>query len=215
MPEFQLLTTPDAIAERLWSLRPRDSDFRRVEVATAPLAIPVVRSLPLWRQLLAASVAGPMLWAAVQAAWAHDAGAGALARFVREPFLPSRPIPDLPASWLGDVQALALGAPGAPVAHGLFPSRITKLARLLLSYDGVYPAELVRNAATAAYGPERSHWRRSYHAHDAVACAVVHPSLDARALLEDYAHHTRTMRGWRSRRKTHRLLAWAKRAGYL
>lgn len=215
MPEIQLLTTQAAIAECLGSLRPRDGNFRVVEVADAAVALPIVSSLPPWRQLLVASLAGPSLWAGMQAAWAHDAAVSALAWFFREPYLPARPIPALPAAWLEAVQALALGAPGEPVAHGLFPSRVTKLARLLLARAGSYPAELVLDAARAAYGPERSHYRGSYHAHDAVACAVVHPQLDARALLAEYAGHTRVMRGWRSRRKTHRLLAWARAAGYL
>jgi hypothetical protein len=181
-----------------------------VEVVTPALAFPMVRSLPGWRFLLAASLAGPNLWKAMQRVWENDPHALALVWFVREPFLPSRPIPALPEPWLSDIQALALGAPGEPVAHGLFPSRITKLARLILAHAGSYPAELVLSAGRAAYGRDGS-----YHAHDAVACAVVHPELDARALLEAYANHTRVTRGWRSRRKTHRLLVWAQRAGYL
>lgn len=215
MPTLQVLTTKDAIAERLWSLRPRDSDFRRVDVAEPALALPVVQSLPAWRRLLAAAVAEPTLWEVVLHVWQDDAQARALACFVREPFPPSLPIPELPTSWLDDIQELALGMPGEPVAHGLFPSRLTKLARLLLARAGIYPAEPVLAAARHAYDAGRSHPRGTYHAHDAVACAVVHPDIDALALLEAYARHTRAMRGWRSRRKTHRLLAWVRRGGHL
>jgi hypothetical protein len=69
---------------------------------------------------------------------------------------------------------------------------------------------MVRHAAENAYDN-----RRPYYAHDAFACALVHPEVDATDLAERYASFNRRQKGHRARRKIHGLLAWARRNGYL
>ncbi|MFD0579378.1 hypothetical protein [Dactylosporangium darangshiense] len=105
----------------------------------------------------------------------------------------------MPAELLPAVREIALGEPGDPVRHGLFPSYPTKLARLALAAQGEYDAAVVLAAAERAYEPGRP-----YHAHDALACALVHPGIGAgerAGLVERYAGHGRNRRGWRSRKR--------------
>ncbi|UWP83143.1 hypothetical protein [Dactylosporangium fulvum] len=130
-------------------------------------------------------------------------------------FPPERPIPPIPPHLLATVHAEAHGEPGDPVWPGLFPSTRAKLARLALARWREYPAGVVLRAAEHAYGRYRSHYDGSYHAHDALACALVHPDVDAVALADRYGGHHRGERGWKSRRKTWQLLRWARRHGYL
>jgi hypothetical protein len=65
-------------------------------------------------------------------------------------------------------------------------------------------------AAQRAY-----HSSRAYHAHDALACALVDLRIDAGPLLRAYLGDTARQRGWRSRRKTWALARWAQQYGYL
>jgi hypothetical protein len=90
-----------------------------------------------------------------------------------------------------------------------------KLTRLALARSGAYPAEAVLAAAHTAYGPDCSYHAGSYHAHDALPCALVHPDIDATVLTIGYGQHTAGQRGHRSRAKIHRILAWTQRTGYL
>ncbi|MEV4515246.1 hypothetical protein AB0K00_40605 [Dactylosporangium sp. NPDC049525] len=193
------------VAREIAGLRPRDTDYWTLEVADPTAAWTVVRELSLDRLTLAGVAAGPELLALVRAALGHDPGAQEFLTYLRSAFPPARDVPPVPERLLGTVWELALGAPGEPVAHGLFPSTVTKLARLALARQGRYPAEVVLSAAQRAYdGP--------YDAHEALACALVHPDVDTGALVWQ---HTRRGRGWRSRRKTARVLAWGRRYGYL
>jgi hypothetical protein len=203
------------LARWLSALRPRDCGYRRCEVADADTAVRVLASLPVAARLLAGVVAGPTLRAAVLASLPAGPAAPALVDYLRDAFPPEREVPALAAPWLPPLRVIALGGPGQPVEHGLFPATCTKLARLALARSGDYPADVVMTAARAAYGPDRGTDRGSYHAHDALGCALVHPGVDAAALALEYGRHTARQRGHRSRRKTHQLLAWARRAGYL
>ncbi|WP_436532038.1 HEAT repeat domain-containing protein [Actinoplanes sp. HUAS TT8] len=125
-------------------------------------------------------------------------------------FPPESPVPPVPAEDLPAVRLAARGEPGDPVRPGLFPRPAVKLARLALAQAGDYPADSVRKAAETAY--DRG---RPYRAHDALACALVHPEVDATDLALSYGRQRQGERGWRSRRKTHQVLAWARRYGYL
>ncbi|GAA5045341.1 hypothetical protein GCM10023259_018120 [Thermocatellispora tengchongensis] len=74
----------------------------------------------------------------------------------------------------------------------LDPSTPSKLARLALARAGEPSAEEVRAAASSAYDRYRP-----YHAHDAIACALVHPGLDASTTVADL---TGSLAGRRQRR---------------
>jgi hypothetical protein len=199
-----MLSDPAEIAGRLAVLRPRDCVYFCYEVTDAVAAVAALSALPASQRLLAGVAAGPVLWSAVRAVWGDDAVAQALMDYLRGPFPPPRGVPVFPAEWWDPLRDIALGQPGDPVAHGVFPSTPTKLARLALARCGAYPAAAVLRAADRAYARDRR-----YHAHDAVACALVHPDLDPTGLVDNLSG--RQERGWRSRRKTHRLLAWARR----
>ncbi len=193
------------LSRALADLRPRDTGFWTLDVADATAAWAVVRELPLDRLVLAGVAAGPGLLRLVRSALGYDPGAQDLLTYLRGPFPPAGDVPPVPPRLLATAEGLALGVPGEPVAHGLFPSTVTKLARLALARQRRYPADPVLRAARAAFdGP--------YHAHDAIACALVHPDVDAAELVWAL---TRRGRGWRSRRKTARVLAWARRHGHL
>lgn len=210
-----LLSTEAEVEEHLSRLRPRDGDVREYEVAEEALARPALRRMPARQLLVCAAAAGPVLRSAIRSSLGYDPSAWAVVEYVRGPFPPEEPIPAIGVRLLAAVRDIALGEPGEPVAHGLFPGRATKLARLALARWGEYPASVVRRAAENAYGPDRGHLDRSYHAHDAFAGALVHPDVDATDLAERYSRHRRVERGRRSRRKTRHLLAWARRHGYL
>ncbi|WP_425440859.1 DUF7674 family protein [Polyangium sorediatum] len=115
----------------------------------------------------------------------------------------------------------AQGAPGAPVWPGLFPRPPAKLARLLLSSRGYFPAASVLAAAQNAYptdAPRAPRANRVYDAHDAFACALVHPGLGPAvraALVEATIGAEAPERGWRSRRKSFALFRWAAEHGHL
>jgi hypothetical protein len=193
------------VARELAELRPRDTGYRTLDVADPTAAWVVVRELSLDRLILAGVAAGPRLLTLVRAALGHDPGAQELLTYLRAWFPPAGDVPPVPERLVGTVRWLALGVPGEPVAHGLFPSTVTKLARLALARQRLYPGDVVLRAAQRAYaGP--------YDAHEALACALVHPDVDTGTLVWQ---HTRRGRGWRSRRKTARVLAWARRLGYL
>jgi hypothetical protein len=193
------------VSRGLAELRPRDADFWTVDVAEPEAAWEAVRALPLDRLVLAGVAAGPGLLALVRTALGYDPGTQEFLTYLRGGFPPAGDVPPVPARLIDAVRGLALGAPGEPVAHGLFPGTVTKLSRLALARQRLYQPGTVLEAALRAYtGP--------YDAHEALACALVHPDVDTDVLVWE---HTRRGRGWRSRRKTNRVLAWARRHGYL
>ncbi|MFB9178390.1 hypothetical protein ACFFX1_09655 [Dactylosporangium sucinum] len=196
-----------AVERQLLALEPRACDFRVFDVADPVAAWAVLPGLPVERLLLAGTAAGPALLPLLRSALGYDPAVQELLGFLRQRFLPDGAVPPVPARVAPAVRSFALGAPGDPVAPGLFPGRVTKLARLALAAQGGYPAEAVRAAAEHAYDGGRP-----YHAHDALACALVHPGVDGVALA---ARHEGSSRGWKSRRKTARVLAWARRESYL
>ena len=117
----------------------------------------------------------------------------------------------------------ACGAPGSLVWPGLFPRLHQKLARLLLASAGHYDPHIVLAAARNAYAPDRGallpqkpRETRQYHAHDAFACALVHPKI---SIEERHALALETLapssRGHRSRRKTWAILRFAFSNGFL
>ncbi|MFF5229124.1 hypothetical protein [Dactylosporangium sp. NPDC000521] len=193
-------------------LRPRDTGHWGLDVdggaAEAGGAWAVVRELPLERLTLLGVAAGPELEKLVRAAYGYDPGAQELLTYLRSAFLPAGDVPPVPERLLGVVRGLALGAPGEVVEHGMFPATVTKLSRLALARQGEYPAEVVVRAAEGAFAG-------AYHAHEALACALVHPGVDAAAAAVLVWASERQRRGHRSRRKTARVLAWARRHGYL
>jgi hypothetical protein len=193
------------VGRELAELRARDVDYWSLEVAEPAGAWVVVRELSLDRLILGGVAAGPALLGLVRAALGYDPGAQEFLTYLRSRFPPAGDVAPVPSRLLGTVRGLALGSPGEPVTHGLFPGTVTKLARLALARQGLYPGEVVVRAARRAYDG-------AYHAHDALACALVHPDVDGVQLVWEHQHRRR---GWRSRRKTARVLAWARRYGYL
>lgn len=147
-------------------------------------------------------------------------------RFVlSDRFPPVLPLPPVAASDTPWLEQLAQGPPGACVWPGLFPRGSTKLARMLLAAAGHLEAGAVVAAASAAYAPDRGLYttgrpraERRYHAHDALACALVHPALPP-ALRHELAtaglSASSATRGARSRKKSWAVVRWAVRAGYL
>ncbi len=215
MPETSRALAPPplvdgAAIERLVRLRPRDTDYVRLEMREPALWRDVLDGCGPERLLLAAAAAAPALAGELARRLGDDATARDLCALLGGPFPPELPLRPLASPWIERLERLALGRPGDRVPHGLFPSRVSKLARLLLAASGVYPADEVLQAARAAYAS-----RRPYHAHDAVACAVVCAGAPARELLLEFLRDSGRARGWRSRRKTHALGRWARRFGYL
>lgn len=119
------------------------------------------------------------------------------------------------------LRVLSAGDPGQPVWPGLFPRAPVKLARLLLASTGAFdPAALCRLAQSGYGGDLRTQPRseRRYDAHDAFACALVHPAIDAAArasLAAMVLSGQPKRRGWRSRHKSWLIARWAVQAGYL
>ncbi|GAA3228381.1 hypothetical protein [Actinocorallia longicatena] len=194
-----LLASRSEAESRLSALDPRLCDH-----AVFELAEPHPLTLTPTQHLLAQTAAAPVLLSVLESTAASDVLR--TAAYLRDAFPPTTPFPPLPPALLGPVHDLSQGLPGTPVAHGLFPSRVTKLARLLLSRHALHPAAAVLAAALSAYAPSRP-----YHAHDALACALVHPGIPPAAFLPGLP----TRRGHRSRRKTTRLLTWAHAHGHL
>ncbi len=154
-------------------------------------------------RLCAASLARPSVLRALAASFGGDEAAPVLA-FMRETFPPRAAIPRaLMPKLVTGLSQVALGLPGDSVSHGLMPSRVTKLARLLLAANGHVSEEQLVRAARAAYTQPR------YAAHDAVACLLVSPLPDPirRACLEELAPVAHD-RGHRLRAKWHALLRW-------
>lgn len=199
-----------AALEQIVDIRPRDTDYVVLEVGDAERWRQHLAALPPAQCLIAAAAAGPVLGRALARRLGDDAVAVALCEFLAGPFPPAGPLVRVDAPRLAWLRPLALGGPGDRVEHGLFPARATKLARLLLAAAGAYPTDEVLTAARTAFARDRP-----YHAHDAIACALVCAGAPARDLVLEMLEHTRSHRGWRSRRKTHALARWARAFGYL
>lgn len=160
-------------------------------------------------------------------AWARTVYAGLIALMSIASFLHASPFPPvgaLPAVSADDVaglRAAARGEPGQTVWPGLFPRPPVKLARLLLAARGEFDAATLREVAAGRYGgdrPRAAREARRYDAHDAFACALVHPDLDANAraaLVAAVLPLKPGRRGWRSRRKSWAIVRWAAGAGYM
>lgn len=196
-----------ALAE-IAALRPRDADYVLLEVG-GECRDQLARHAPA-QCLVAAAAAGPLLLRALIDRLGDGGVAAELCPLLAGPFPPERPLCRLDPTWRAHLRPLALGVPGEPVEHGLFPSRATKLARLLLAAAGEFPVDAVLRAAAGAFARGRP-----YHAHDAVACALVCGGAPARQILRAHLADTRARRGWRSRQKTHALARWAAAAGYM
>ncbi|WP_224243198.1 hypothetical protein [Hyalangium gracile] len=100
----------------------------------------------------------------------------------------------------------AKGKPGQTVEPGLFPRAEAKVARLLLAAAGYWEPNELLALAYACDSSERSHFKKSYHAHDAFACALVHPRISpeerARLITVVLAPDKSLRVGWRSRKST-------------
>jgi hypothetical protein len=191
-------------------LRPRDADFVRVESADLLTTRQIVARLTPEQCLVASAATGPLVWRTLVEQLGEDDDTVVVCELLRGPFPPMITLPTLGEVWLNRLRPIAQGQPGDPVTHGLFPGRLTKLARLALARAGAYPEALVWQAAEQAYRSSRP-----YHAHDALACAIVDRRLNAGPLLRAYLGDTARQRGWRSRRKTWALARWAQHYGYL
>jgi hypothetical protein len=136
-------------------------------------------------------------------------------------FPPTGPLPEVTSAELSALRALAAGVPGQPVWPGLFPRAPVKLARLLLASTGAFDPAALAAVARSGYGDDRHKQPRSerrYDVHDAFACALVHPAIDAAAraaLAVAVLSAQPTRRGWRSRRKSWAIARWAVRFGSL
>ncbi len=144
----------------------------------------------------------------------------ALKAFLKSNFPPNLPLPppEICRANRRWIARKARGLPGDTMVPGLFPDARTKNARLVLSLAGEVGTSRALERARNAYDPNRSHFARpsSYHAHDAVACALVEPNIprDVKtALIRNFCADTRHTRGWRSRRKTWQLWRWAAERG--
>ncbi|GAB3661929.1 hypothetical protein GCM10027589_24550 [Actinocorallia lasiicapitis] len=210
-----VLSDADQINATLSTLTPRTCDFVVYEVADPAIALAPVRSLAPAQRLIAGAAAGRLLGSVIRAGGGYHPAEWSIIEYLRGGFPPPGAIPEVPADLIDAVFDIAQGSPGDPVAFGLFPSTLTKLARLALCRQGAYPAERVRRSAREAYGPDRHHTNRSYHAHDALAGALVHPGIDTLAFSEWFARQPPVHRGRRSRRKSSRILGWARAHGYL
>ncbi|WP_141811065.1 hypothetical protein [Nocardia bhagyanarayanae] len=206
-----------AIRAAFSGLRPRDVEFREYAYYPAALdkitvADPQRLSLLLYdvadaQLLCAARLAQPAHLTALHAVFGHTAGARAVFSYLACDFPPALdiPAPDNPRILAGLI-TLADGMPGDAVSHGLFPSPITKLARLCLASIGHYPPTAVLDAARGAYDVGRS-----YCAHDAVACALVHPEISVTERADLIRHlaaadpYGRAVRRWRARKKFWRI----------
>jgi hypothetical protein len=204
------LTSAEEVARLLPRLSHRTGRLMTLDILFPEFAVDVLRELSRHQLLVVAAAAGPGLFEALRTAVGYQTGLWTLTDYVGSDFPPAGPIPSIPDGYEEAVQQLALGGPGDRVAFGLFPSPCTKLARLLLAAERRYPADVVRPAAERAYDRNRP-----YYAHDAFACALVHPEVDAADLAERYGSFTRHQKGHRARHKIHQLLAWARRTGYL
>jgi hypothetical protein len=204
------LATPEEAARCLPRLSHRTGRFLVLDILDPDIALPALRARPPPQLLVGGAAAGPGLFDALRTAVGYHPGLWTLADYFREDFPPAHPIPGIPHGYATAVADLALGAPGDPVAYGLFPSPSTKLARLLLARERGYPADLVRRTAEDAYAAGRP-----YYAHDAFACALAHPEVDATDLAQRYGSANRQTMGHRARHKIHQVLAWARRHGYL
>lgn len=137
------------------------------------------------------------------------------------PFPPRGALPAVTADDVASLRAAAQGTPGQVVWPGLFPRPAVKLARLLLASCGDFDATALREVAMGRYGgdpPRAAKETRRYDAHDAFACALVHPDLDAEAraaLVAAVLPQKPGRRGWRSRRKSWAIVRWAASAGYV
>jgi hypothetical protein len=206
---IMLEQVPDP-ALTLARLRPRDTDFRRFESESHKLVHQLVAELSIEQCLVLSAAAGALLWQAIVERLGGERTAQEVCAVLRGAYLPTLALPLLNHTWIEYLRPLALGAPGDPVAHGLMPCRATKLARLMLAHAKTYDTAALWSAAEQAYARSRP-----YHAHDALACALVDQRLYAEPLLRRYLSHTARQRGWRSRRKTWAIARWAERQGYL
>ncbi|WP_174188443.1 hypothetical protein [Nocardia barduliensis] len=212
----------DSVIRTVFSgIRPRDVEFGeaafslaalgQISVADTQRLSLVLRDVAEAQLLCVARLARPDLRTAVHAVFDSTDDAWAVLSYLARDFPPAVdiPPPDDPRLLAGLI-ALAEGMPGDIVSHGLFPSPITKLARLCLASIGHYPPTEVLDAARSAYDAGRP-----YCAHDAVACALVHPDVSVAERVDLIRHlsardpYGRAARGWRSRKKFWRIVRWA------
>ncbi len=199
------LLLDEGALSRISRLRPRDCDYVALDVTDG-------RRLQLWlcslspvACLLAASVAGPELRQVLIVRLGGCDATRAVCNFLSGPWLPVGRVPlagEPLVSWL---EGIALGRPGEAVDHGKIPSRVTKLARLLLARAGAYPRRALLLAARGAYDGE-------YNAHEAVACALVAASAEGLAIAGELVASSR--KSTSVRRTTTEVVRWAERAGY-
>lgn len=167
-----------------------------------------VKSLSTAEALKLAAASGINLWAVITERLGLTTETIDLCVLLRTTFPPNYTIPTIKNNRFEDLIGFAMGEPGDTVPHGLFPSRITKVSRLLLAKSSYYDKKQVINAAKSAYNSGQP-----YHAHDAVYCAVVHPKINAEPIVTNYIHEN--TRGWKSRRKSWEIYRWAIKYGYI
>lgn len=190
---------------KLPALRPRDCDYVMLDVTSARGLFVFLSTMSPVACLLGASVAGPDLRAALVERLGGLADIDACCTFLGGAWLPDGAVPHVGEPLRGWLSDIALGAPGDPVVYGKTPSRVTKLARLVLARSGAYPKKRLREAAHAAYeGP--------YNAHDAVAALFVsYPEEALRIAGELVASRQKSSS---IRKQTAEVVRWAVRAGY-
>jgi len=199
-----LLLDESALA-KLPSLRPRDCDYIALDVTSSRGLFLYLAQISPVTCLLGAGVSGPELREALVARLGGDPVTLACCTFLAGSWLPEGPVPEVGEPLTGWLSEIALGLPGDPVAYGKTPSRVTKLARLVLARAGAYPRKRLLEAAQRAYeGP--------YNAHDAVAALfVAYPDSALRVAGELVSSRAKSSS---IRKQTADVVRWAVRAGY-
>src|SRR5262245_47311892 len=117
----------------LLSLRARDADFCFLEPTPDAVTMPGLSALSTRQLLVLSAASGRNLFGAIVELLQCSPEAPLVCRILAGPFPPDEDLPGRLAALVEPMAELAMGLPGAVVEHGLFPSRPTKLARLLLA----------------------------------------------------------------------------------
>lgn len=201
---MDLLLDESALA-KIPSLRPRDCDYIALDVTSSRGLFTYLAHLSPVACLLGASVSGPELRDALIERLGGDAETRACCMVLAGAWLPEGRVPEVGEPLTAWLTELSLGLPGDEVAYGKTPSRVTKLARLLLARAGVYPRKRLVEAARHAYDG-------AYNAHDAVAALFVsHPDEALRIAGQLVASRAKSTS---IRKQTAEVVRWAIRAGY-
>lgn len=187
---------------KIWQIRPRDTNFILIDISKKLYSI-LNRYISLKTKILISACATSRFFNIIKL-FSSDEEIK-IFTFFREDFPPKKRLFNIiNKKEIAEIQLVAMGGPGDAVRHGLIPARVSKLARLLLAYSGYYPGPLLYQKALHAYDRDVS-----YHAHEAVACALAYPPSRFSTEMIHFLNHAGNKRGGRSRRKTWKIARWA------